>query len=277
MNKQVEEVLKSWKTSLERYGKLDVWKMEESLSVLSKYLRTKEDTKHIRNLVRQIRDKSICPSFNVQSAIEIINNIFDALNPVPEVKICLLSRRNYWEEKKEGQEFRFRSDTKRIFGERLRFRNGMLLRNFDIETESACDSRKVRRIIEKRMCQAYHRKNKRCESIVPSNRTRYWSQRATSYQLYNIGQIEHVRFLSRGESTHWKRMFDHQTGQIVFKKKMAYPTELAAMEAIEIWKINHPEDNREMHAYKCHICHKWHIGHDNEMNANSMGGVGIAS
>ena len=30
-------------------------------------------------------------------------------------------------------------------------------RNFDIETEAPHDSKKVRRIVEKRMCQAYHR------------------------------------------------------------------------------------------------------------------------
>lgn len=89
-------------------------------------------------------------------------------------------------------------------------------------------------------------------------------RRATSFQLYNIGQVEHVRNVSRGKSTHWKRVFDLETGNVVLKKKMAYPTREAAMEAIAKWHIDHPDDPREVHAYKCACCGKWHIGHQSE-------------
>ena len=57
-------------------------------------------------------------------------------------------------------------------------------------------------------------------------------------------------------------MYDPQTGGIVFKKKMTYSSEQDAQDAIELWKLDHPSDSREMHAYKCAICQKWHIGHD---------------
>ena len=63
-------------------------------------------------------------------------------------------------------------------------------------------------------------------------------------------------------------MYDPQTGKVVFKKKMSYSNEGAALEAIKLWKIEHAEDNKEMAAYQCSHCHKWHIGHytDNIQN-----------
>lgn len=86
-------------------------------------------------------------------------------------------------------------------------------------------------------------------------------KRATAFQLYNIGQVEHVKNVSRGISTHWKRMFDPITGEIVFKKKMSYNTYEEALNAINIWYTNRPEDKGNLQAYVCTICGKWHIGH----------------
>jgi hypothetical protein len=163
---------------------------------------------------------------------------------------------------KNGQDVRFRYETERIFGEKLRFKGGMLLRNFDIETESANDSRKVRRIVEKRMSQAYYRMRRKDRSVNPSNRDRYWEHRAIAFQLYNIGQVENVKDNSREVSTHWKEVFDLYTKDVVLKKKMAYTTEQEATDAIIQWKIDHPLDLIEMVAYKCSSCDKWHIGHN---------------
>ena len=42
-----------------------------------------------------------------------------------------------------------------------------------------------------------------------------------------------------------------------------------ALEAIELWKINNPEDRKQMHAYQCSVCHKWHIGHYSEKKEKS--------
>ena len=49
-------------------------------------------------------------------------------------------------------------------------------------------------------------------------------KRATSFQLHNLGQVENVYGVSRTTSTHWKRSYDPITGEVVFKKKMAYST-----------------------------------------------------
>ena len=85
--------------------------------------------------------------------------------------------------------------------------------------------------------------------------------RATAFQLYNIGQKEKTRNTRRGESTHWKWKKDPITNELVLKKKMGYKNEESAQKAIAQWKINHPYDSREMTAYKCNYCNKWHIGH----------------
>ena len=58
-----------------------------------------------------------------------------------------------------------------------------------------------------------------------------------------------------------KRCMIHRQEKTYSRKKMAYPNEDAALEAIKLWKIEHIEDTKEMAAYQCSHCHKWHIGH----------------
>jgi len=270
MNKEITKILKRWKTSLERYGKLDKWEFNKSLSILGNYLRSKDDSSTARGLIRQIRDKAICPSFDVDAMLSLIKKVLISEGLIMETLACPETEIERHRTPKKGQDVKFRRETEHLFGEKLRFKKGMLLRNFDIETESARDSRKVRRIVEKRMCQAYHRMNRKSIKMNTSNHTRYWEKRATAFQLYNIGQVENVKNVSRGQSTHWKRMYDPQTGGIVFKKKMAYSSEQEALDAIEQWKLDHPSDLKEMHAYKCALCHKWHIGHDSIMTCKDI-------
>lgn len=261
MNTSIKKILQRWAVTLEKYGKLDNWKLDEHLSLLGNYIRSYEDSKNIRNLIRDIRDLALNPSRNNERLLNMIKNVLSKAEPIKQESLCYMTKVHNTRIKKAGQESRFKGETRHIFEERLRFKDGMLLRNFDIDTENTSDSRKVRRIIEKRMCQAYHRRHKRSSDDFDSNKERYWMKRATAFQLYNIGQIEHVKFVSRGLSTHWKRMFDPQTGEIVFKKKMAYSSLKDAKEAIVKWKIDHPLDQREIHAYQCIACRKWHIGH----------------
>lgn len=265
MNTTVKSILNGWKNSIEKYNKLDTWKFEEQLSSLGKYLFNNNDSRDIVRLVRYIRDSAICPNPNMRDLLSMIEKVLDMAN-TSKKSICLFTKKVNGRVKLNGQGERFKGETKRLFDERLRFKDNMLLRNFDIETENPKDSRKVRRIVEKRMCQAYHRRNKRMEYDDSQRRNEhYWMSRATSFQLYNIGQMENVGSVSRGYSTHWKKEYDEQTGQVVFKKKMAYSSEEEANQAVMEWKRNHLEDKREVTAYKCAICKKWHIGHKSEM------------
>jgi len=275
MNTEVVKVLKSWKSSLDHYEKLDDWKLSTNLSVLGAYLRTKDENKKVMSLVKQIRDKALCPMFDLLSMKELLNRFFDSLNLSNAEEEYIATHKSHYTVK-EGQGFRFKGQTQRLFEERLHFKGEMLLRNFDVETESAHDSRIVRRIVEKRMCQAYHRMNKGMCDVALSNKDRYWKRRAISFQLYNIGQVDDIHSTSRGESTHWKKMYDPQTGKVVFKKKMAYPNEGAALEAIRLWKIEHTGDTKEMAAYQCSHCHKWHIGHYTIKTQKTVSGAQVA-
>lgn len=260
MDREIKKVLKSWATSLERYGKLDGWNLSHSLSILGDYLRSKQDSNSLRALVRQIRDKALNQTVDVELMMSLIKKAFayDEQEVGRQEDPLVIGQRV----QKKGQDVRFRYETERIFSEKLRFKGGMLLRNFDIETESPYESRKVRRIVEKRMSQAYYRMRKKDQSTYPSNKDRYWEHRAIAFQLYNIGQVENVKYNSREVSTHWKEMFDMYTKDVVLKKKMAYSTEQEASNAINQWKKDHPLDMVEMVAYKCSSCDKWHIGHD---------------
>ena len=260
MDNETKKVLKSWKTSLERYGKLDGWNFSQNISILSVYLRSKQDSNSIRSLVRQIRDRALSQTVDVEVMMSLIQKVF----AYDELKAELQANLQVTEQRvqKNGQDVRFRNETERIFSEKLRFKGGMLLRNFDVETESPYDSRKVRRIVEKRMSQAYYRTRRKARSMNPSNKDRYWEHRAIAFQLYNIGQIENVKDNSREVSSHWKEMFDQYTKDVVLKKKMAYRTEKEAMDAICQWRKDHPSDMIEMVAYKCSSCDKWHIGHN---------------
>lgn len=260
MDKEIKKVLKSWGTSLERYGKLDGWNFSQNLSILGDYLRSKKDSNNVRGLVRQIRDKALSQAVDVKLMISLIKKTLAYDEPKAEQQEDLQVTGQ--QVQKSGQDVRFRNETERIFCEKLRFKGGMLLRNFDVETESPYDSKKVRKIIEKRMSQAYYRMRRKARSMNSSNKDRYWEHRAIAFQLHNIGQIENVKDNSREISSHWKEMFDLYTKDIVLKKKMAYGTEQEAIDAINQWKIKHPLDMVEMVAYKCSSCDKWHIGHD---------------
>ena len=84
------------------------------------------------------------------------------------------------------------------------------------------ESRMIRRIVEKRMCQEYHKQHK--EGFHSNgNKSRHQMKRAVSYQLYNIGQME-GEDIHRDSSTHWKWKYDRNLKEWVLKKKVAYKT-----------------------------------------------------
>ena len=271
MNHEIRNILISWESSLNRFGKLDRWNLSESLSLLSCYLRTHTESTKERSLIKIIRDTVITNDFNTESVLMYIKSVLNLESDNEDLRnSCIKQKMKSGRIMRNGQEVRFKSETEKIFKERLKFKKGMLLRNFDIETESPLESRKVRRIVEKRMCQAYHHMNKREEGYKTTNNDRYWMHRATSFQLHNIGQKESITHKSRGLSTHWKKQYDLLTGELVFKKKMAYKNEDEAKKAIDRYLQNHPRGEKEMVAYKCAKCNKWHIGHKSNLNPHPI-------
>ncbi len=90
-------------------------------------------------------------------------------------------------------------------------------------------------------------------------------KRAVSYELHIMGQVENVKSVSRGNSTHWKRKYDPNTGKVVFKKKVGYRTiEEAKISAIKLAN-DKPWCQKAVNVYKCSHCHMYHIGHESEM------------
>ena len=166
-----------------------------------------------------------------------------------------------------GQQERYMHITKALFNEKLKCNNGSWLRNVDVSTEPSWLAKRVRRIIEKRMCQNYFRRYKdvfRNED----NRSRHNMRRAVSYELYVMGQIENIEEKNRGLFTHWKKRYDPNTQQYVFKKKIGYNTIEEAKTAAK--KLSQDErklskKNVRIDVYKCIHCNKYHIGHESIM------------
>ena len=198
MNIEIKNILASWESSLTRYGKIDNWNFSENLSLLGRYQRAnKDENKNIHYLIKYIRDTVITKDFNTENVLNAIHKVMKLEEEnTKSTSICFLVKRNKGRVVHNGQEVRFKSETQKLFTEKLKFKNGELLRNFDIETESCSDSRKVRRIVEKRMSQAYHKMNRHEEGYKTTNNERYWMKRATAFQLHNIGQKEKVRNVS---------------------------------------------------------------------------------
>ena len=172
-------------------------------------------------------------------------------------------------EKTFGQQERYSAVTKSIFNERLKGIDGTWLRNIDITMAIPKIVRMVRRIVEKRMCQTYHKQHKNAFHSC-GNRSRHNMKRAVSYELFVMGQVENVYHVSRGDSTHWKRQYDPNTGKVVFKKKHGYQTiEEAKAQAVQFVKDN-PWCHKAVNVYKCSHCNMYHIGHESSETTSSV-------
>lgn len=158
MNTHVENALRGWETSLERYGHIDSWSLNEKVNRIGEYIKSSEDSLTIRRLVGRIRDMVISASYESEAVIRMIKNV------LKKVKKELVEKYEDMYKILPGQRVRFKGQTYKLFDEKLKFKEGKLLRNFDIEIETAKDSKKVRRIVEKRMSQAYYKMNCKKES-----------------------------------------------------------------------------------------------------------------
>ncbi len=254
MEQTIQTTLKRWASSLSNFGKVDQWNIEEDYETLTAFI-SSDGYKAARKAVRECRDYAMTESCKAEHLLSMVQNANN-----------ILSRQSRGKENDRtkmiesvGQAKRFMSTTKKLYSEKLKCMDGKYLKDIDITMEDGATSRKVRRIVEKRMCQAYHRQHKNCSHV--GGRDRHYMKRATSYQLYNLGQIECETGVCRTESTHWKRTYDPITGEVVFKKKMAYSTYEEAAEAARQLMLSRPNDKRLVSAYKCAYCGKWHIGH----------------
>lgn len=254
MEQTIYTTLKRWESSIMNFGKVDQWNINEDYTVIGTFITTSKSLE-AKNAVRDCRDYSLRLGADIDILLEKVQNANRILNKTNDSRI----NKEMKKKSSTGQSKRFASTTKRLYSERLRFMDGEYLKDVDITIEDGPTSRKVRRIVEKRMCQAYHRQHKGLEN--EGGRDRHYMKRATSFQLHNLGQIECGSGFSRSESTHWKKVYDPIEGGYVFKKKMEYSSFEEADQAAKEFMRRHPEDAKLVSAYKCAHCGKWHIGH----------------
>lgn len=93
MNTTVKSILNGWKNSIEKYNKLDTWKIGEQLSILGRYLRNNDDSKDIVRQVRFIRDCVISPNLNVNQLLYMINKVV-AMAEASMKSVCLFRKKN---------------------------------------------------------------------------------------------------------------------------------------------------------------------------------------
>lgn len=252
METKIKHTLKRWESSLLNFGKIDQWKINEDFAVLGHYI-SNEKPSTLKNVIRDCRDHAISESVNISfllSRVQTAQGILDGIQATDSDKAV---RKN----NTTGQGKRFASTTRKLYKEKLKFKNGENLSGIDISLEDGKTTRKVRRIVEKRMCQAYYKLNK---TSAESNCGRHYSKRATSYQLHNLGNIEYESGMCRTDSTHWKKVYDSISGCQVYKQKQAYSSYEEACEAARLFAIKYP-NKYPVNAYKCIYCDKWHIGH----------------
>lgn len=249
----VMRVLQRWQKSLELSGKLDEWSLNDDYGKLDKFLRTSNNRKLIE-LISNCRDLSIIPNADECRLSLAITKALNRLEQRMGNKYDVTPK-----SQAVGQRERYKSITKSMGKERVRRCRGERLRNLDVTLMDKKSSRLVRRIVEKRMCQEYHRQHKE-NFHTGGNRSRQNMRRAVSFQLYNLGQLEGAH-ICRDFGTHWKWKYDNVLQEWVLRKKVSYESYEEALIASKEFSEHH---NELMQVYQCDHCKKYHIGHPRE-------------
>ena len=249
---EVKTVLVRWAKSVKRFKNLDKWSLNEDFNRLSCFIRTTKD-KSLRAVVSHCRDLAIVDERNYASLEKALERALGMIEEREGVD-CSATERVHG----LGQRERYNNITMSMGKERIKRCDSRYLRNLDVTILEPKESRIIRRIVEKRMCQEYHRQHKE-NFRSGGNRSRHQMRRAVSFQLYNIGQMEGGD-IHRGGSTHWKWQYDSCIKEWVLKKKVAYRTEEEARVAAFDFMARNPEEG-EISVYRCSFCKMFHIGH----------------
>lgn len=261
MKNSVIQILKRWENTVVREGSLRVEHYSKVAGEIDSFIRTDENKAAVK-LLSSCRDAALTESTESDRLLKEIRFAYFLIR-----KDANDEKRKNGEQVDLGQRQRYKFASRRMYAEKLKFM-GRKLREADLSLLEGKESRKVRRIIEKRMCQEYHKQHKCFEDYHQNAKKRHDMDRAVSYQIYNLGQFGAYAF-KRKASSHWKRVEDFSSKDYVLKKKMGYKTLAEAEMHIELYKLSHPEDSRPMSAYFCPHCNHYHIGHNVKMNTGS--------
>ena len=255
MKTKLQRSLRKWEGSLRRNGQFYVSDYAKISGDIQGYIEKNRKSK-VSRLLASCRDSVFSTS---QDDERILKDVRHAL---------FLIQSDITKEKRDqgidvdyGQRQRYKAVTRKLYSEKLKFKDGMNLREADVTLMEGKDARKVRRIVEKRMCQEYHRQHKEMSNYRDSGETRHGMNRAVSFEIYNLGQLD-GRSNKRETGTHWKKVVDYSSNEFVMKKKVEYDSLEEAKLHIELYRYAHPHDHRPMNAYYCEHCHHYHIGHE---------------
>lgn len=253
MQQEIKQILQRWQRSLALKGMLDEWSLNQDFCKIDNFLRLSK-IYHIRKLVANCRNLAIKTPIEEAQLKSVLDKT------ISEIKCFLNEKYNVDDNRPTiGQRKRYQHISKTLGSERVRCCKGKRLRNLDVTLMDKRSSRVVRRIVEKRMCQEYHRQHKSSFRST-GNRSRQNMRRAVSFQLYNLGQLEGSD-ISRDFGTHWKWRYDTTLQEWVLRKKVGYETLDDALKAKKGYEESH---NDEMQVYQCDHCKKYHIGHPRE-------------
>ena len=264
--KEIKQIICKWDSSLETFGKIDQRQLDRDLVIIDSYVSSNCPSPFI-NALRRMMYWATTPSPDDEQLQKAVKTSLKKVSAqIAESKYGTPVSRTTNAET-------YQYATKRIFNERMRFKENRYLRNIDPELEDGETARKVRRIVEKRMYQAYYKSRKGC-SCNEDRRDKMGEINATSYQMRNLGQIDMIEGLTRTDATHWKRCFDNVTGREVMRPKKGYETleeaeEAARMKNLELLSGT-GKSSEPYSAYRCAYCGKYHIGHRGSSNRSRV-------
>lgn len=264
-SKEIKQIICKWNASIENYGKLDAWQLDKDLAKVDNYVSMAAPSS-CTNALRRTMYFATTNTPDIQKLRNSIQTSIKKLSVViTESQYGTSSTRSSFAETLQFA-------TRKLYNEKVRFKDNRYLRNIDTNFEDGDTTRKVRRIVEKRMSQAYYRTRKGF-TCNKDRKDKVGEQRAISFQMRNLGQIDITEGSTRTDATHWKKTVDQFTGKIVMKPKKIFDT---YDEAAEEANKRNLEMNRKglagprFSAYKCAYCGKYHIGHKDARKKSSI-------
>lgn len=254
-------VFNRWLKMLNRYGKLDLYSINDDFATIAKVIKAVNIKRSIRDIVATCRDYALA---GASSIYRLVMSLYSALEILCESQENIIFGDLKQQYAEQGMTKRYRPLSKRLAREKIH-KIGKEIAFTDSGTDEPKTTKLVRRIVEKRAAQAVFRNSK--NGVRDSNLFRQNVRRATSFSLYNLTFADYDQ-KKRAKGTHWKVVFGKFGKKL--KSKNSYNSYEEAIAACNSYMLNHPYDIRTMNAYKCEHCGKWHIGHERVYRDNKM-------
>ncbi len=265
-------VFNRWLNMLESYGKLDNDKLAEDFSLISKIVKKGPVDKTTKRALKYCRDYALAGVDKIEDLTKALRNALHLLckaHEKPSMHKGMKLRND------QGMTEKYKPLSKRLAKEKIR-KIGKSIWYTDKFTDDGKTSRLVRRFVEKRAAQMVYKLTPKRD--VDSNSYRQAVRRAVSFSMFKKRHLEYNPQL-RSHRSHWK-VSKRKDVRTYLVPKRPFNSYEEALEACEMHKRNHPEDQIPITPYVCDYCGKWHIGHlrmDEIANQEESTGIKEAS